>query len=39
VSLRVAFHGLRTSRILLSHPTATMTMMAIVTALAVHAAG
>ncbi len=39
MSLRVAFHGLRTSRLLLSHPAATTTMAAIFTALAVHAAG
>jgi hypothetical protein len=38
VSLRTAFHGLGTSRILLSQPAATTTMAAIVTALAVHAA-
>lgn len=39
VSLRAAFLGLRTSRILLSQLAATTTMAAIVTALAVHAAG
>ncbi len=39
VSLRAAFHGLRTSRLLLSHPAATTAMAAILTALAVHAAG
>ena len=38
VSLRVAFHGLRTSRLPLS-PTAATTMAAIITALAVHTAG
>jgi hypothetical protein len=41
VSLRAAFHGLRTSRLLLS-PTAAAaatTMAAIITALAVHTAG
>jgi hypothetical protein len=39
VSLRAAFHGLGSSRILFSKPAATTTMAAIVTALAVHAAG
>ena len=39
VSLRAAFHGLRTSRLLLSKPAATTTMAAILTALAVHAVG
>ena len=39
LSLRVAFHGLRTSRLLLSHPAAATTMAAVVTALAVHAVG
>jgi|SRR5690349_12691317 len=38
VSLRAAFHGLRTSRLLLS-PTAATTMAAIITALAVRTAG
>jgi ZIP family zinc transporter len=38
VSLRAAFHGLRTSRLRLS-PTVATTMAAIITALAVHAAG
>lgn len=38
VSLRAAFHGLRTSRLVLSHSAAT-TMAAIVTAAAVHVAG
>jgi len=38
VSLRTAFHGLRTSRLLLS-PTAATTMAAIITALAVRTAG
>jgi zinc transporter ZupT len=38
VSLRAAFHGLRTSRLLLSHTAAT-TLAAIITALAVHTAG
>jgi ZIP family zinc transporter len=38
VSLRAAFHGLRTSRLLLS-PTAAATMAAIITALAVRTAG
>ena len=33
VSLRAAFHGLRTSRLLLSHPAAATTMAAVVTAL------
>jgi zinc transporter ZupT len=39
LSLRAAFHGLRTSRLLLSSPAAATTMAATVTALAVHAAG
>jgi hypothetical protein len=39
VSLRVAFRGLRPTRLLGSRPAATTTMAAIVTALAVHAAG
>lgn len=39
VSLRAAFHGLRTSRLLLSHPAAATTMAAIITALAIHTAG
>jgi len=39
VSLRTAFLGRGTGRILLSQPAATTTMAAIVTALAVHAAG
>jgi ZIP family zinc transporter len=39
MSLRAAFRGLRPARILLSRPAATTTMAAIVTALAVHAAG
>lgn len=39
VSLRAAFHGLRTSRLLLSPATAATTMAAIITALAVHTAG
>jgi ZIP family zinc transporter len=39
VSLRAAFHGLRTSRLLFSHTAATTTMAAIITALAVHTAG
>ena len=39
VSLRAAFHGLRTTRLLLSHPAAATTMAAIITTLAVHAAG
>ena len=39
VSLRAAFHGLRTTRLLLSHPAAATTTAAILTALAVHAAG
>jgi hypothetical protein len=38
VSLRAAFHGLRTSRLVLSHSAAT-TMAAAVTALAVPVAG
>ena len=38
VSLRAAFHGLGTSRLLLSRPAATTTMAAILTTLAVHAA-
>ncbi len=37
VSLRAAFHGLRTSRLVLSHSAATTTA-AVVTALAVHVA-
>jgi ZIP family zinc transporter len=39
VSLRAAFRGLRTSRLLLSPLAATTTMAAILTALAVHAVG
>ncbi len=39
VSLRAAFRGLRPARLLLSRPAATTTMAAIITALAVHAAG
>ena len=39
VSLRAAFHGLRTRRLLLSRATAATTMAAVVTALAVHTAG
>jgi ZIP family zinc transporter len=39
VSLRAAFHGLRTSRLLLSPTAAATTMAAIITALAVHTAG
>ena len=39
VSLRAAFHGLGASRLLLARPAATTTMAAILTALAVHAAG
>jgi hypothetical protein len=39
VSLRAAFRGLRPARRLLSRPAATATMAAIITALAVHAAG
>jgi ZIP family zinc transporter len=39
VSLRAAFHGLRTSRLLLSQPAAATTMAAILTALAVQTAG
>ncbi len=39
VSLRAAFHGLRTSRLLLSQPAAATTIAAIATALAVHTAG
>jgi zinc transporter ZupT len=39
VSLRAAFRGLRPARLLLSRPAATTTVAAIVTALAVHAAG
>ena len=38
MSLRAAFHGLPTSRLLLS-PAAATTMAAIITALAVHTAG
>jgi hypothetical protein len=34
-----AFHGLRASRFLFSHPAAATTMAAILTTLAVHAAG
>jgi zinc transporter ZupT len=39
VRLRAAFRGLRPARLLLSRPAATTTVAAIVTALAVHAAG
>jgi zinc transporter ZupT len=39
VSLRAAFRGLRPARLLLSQPAAATTMAAILTALAVHAAG
>ena len=39
VSLRAAFHGLRTSPLLLTHTAAVITMAAGVTALAVHGAG
>jgi zinc transporter ZupT len=39
VSLRAAFHGLRTSPLLLTHTAAVITMAAVVTALAVHGAG
>lgn len=39
VSLRAAFHGLRTSRLLPSYPAAATAMAVVVTALAVHAAG
>lgn len=39
LSLRAAFHGLRTGRLLLSHPAAATTMAAVVTALAVHTVG
>ena len=39
VSLRAAFRGLRPARLLLSRPAAATTMAAMVTALAVHAAG
>src|SRR5215469_16763970 len=39
VSLCAAFRGLRPARLLLSRPAAAITMTAIVTALAVHAAG
>jgi zinc transporter ZupT len=39
VSLRAAFRGLRPARLLLSRPAAATTMAAIITALAVHAAG
>jgi len=39
VSLRAAFHGPRTSRLLPSHSAAAVTMAAVVTALAVHAVG
>jgi len=39
VSLRAAFRGLRPARLLFSRPAATTTMAAIITALAVHAAG
>lgn len=39
VSLRAAFHGLRTSRLLPSHSAAATTMAAVITALAVHAFG
>ena len=39
ISLRAAFRGLPTSRLLLSRPIAATTITAIVTALAVYAAG
>jgi zinc transporter ZupT len=39
VSLRAAFHGLRTSRFLPPHSAAATTMAAVITALAVHAFG
>jgi ZIP family zinc transporter len=39
VSLRAAFHGLRTSRLGILRPAATTAMAGILTALAVHAAG
>jgi hypothetical protein len=39
VSLRAAFHGMRTSRLPLSHPAMAAAVAAIVTALAVHMAG
>jgi hypothetical protein len=39
VSLRAAFHGLRTSRLGIIRPAATAAMASILTALAVHAAG
>jgi zinc transporter ZupT len=39
VSLRAAFHGLRTSRVLLSYPAAATTTAAVLTTLAVQAAG
>jgi len=39
VSLHAAFHGLRPTRLLFSHPAAAATMAAILTALAVHVAG
>lgn len=39
VSLRAAFHGLRTSRLLLSYPAAATTTAAVLTTLAVHASG
>jgi hypothetical protein len=39
LSLCAAFHGLRTRRLLLSHPAAATIMAAILTALAVYAVG
>ncbi len=39
MSLRAAFHGLRPTRLLFSHPAAATTTAAILTALAVHLAG
>jgi hypothetical protein len=39
VSLRAALHGLRTSPLRTSQTAATVTMAAIITALAVHTAG
>jgi len=39
VSLRAAFGGLRPARLLFSRPAAATTLAAMITALAVHAAG
>ena len=39
VSLRAAFHGVRTSRLQFSHTAATVAIAAVITALAVNMAG